>query len=179
MHFFKKCIIFALVISATNKSSEQTITIVEPYETSHLPALRTIINDCPEYLSYEYIHQGTTEHFFEGQHYKTYVMRNKDSTIGFINLITNNTYISMHSYPHAGIIHLLGIKKEFQHKGHGTALLLYALGELEELKKKPIFVSVNENNDSAKKFYTKLGFTKKRSQYVNSTLHGIYCYDSN
>ena len=78
------------------------------------------------------------------------VARINDKTAGFIAYGNVNE---------KGYIHLLGIKKEFQHQGLGQALLVTAEKDLHQIGVQKLVIEVLSNNLPAINLYKKFGFS--------------------
>ncbi len=67
-------------------------------------------------------------------------------------------------------IQMIAVKKEFQGKGVGKFLLKTLIKYLKELEVKKIFLEVNENNETALKFYRRFGFREiyRRKKYYQN-----------
>lgn len=152
-------IVFTLTASMVN--CMESGLCIEPYQQERdYESVMSIVHENYNYLAYESLGcaQGTTEKYFKSPKYITKVLRDGDETVGFINYIAHNVEFLTFHIRRQGLIHLIGVKKEHQCKGYGSALLEYAVSNLKELKVPKIGLSVDKNNKRAQDFYQKRGF---------------------
>lgn len=124
-------------------------------------AVTKILNDFPAFLKYEVTQQapeGTTEKYLSSSKYITNVLRVDDKTVGFINFCAYNHDILSFHVGRYGLIHLMGVDKDHQSKGYGSALIDHAIAGLEKLNAPNIRLTVEKENSKALQLYKKKGF---------------------
>lgn len=129
---------------------------IVPFEAERdFSAIQKILSDHP-YLTYESEGQpaGTTEKYIKSSKYKTDVLQAESTTVGFVN------YAALDGYS-GGLLHLIGVDKEYQKRGFGKRLLSHAVKELEKLRLSSIFLMVKRDNIAARSLYEREGFVTR------------------
>jgi len=72
-----------------------------------------------------------------------------------------------HTYPMNDLVYLdfIAVKKSYQRKGIGSALLKVILKKAIDAKKKKIFFIIRSDNENGIRFYQKHGFMKEKEYY--------------
>lgn len=147
--------------AVTCNPTTQDITI-EPYNAERdRTAIAKIIDGNPEWLQYEYMGKpaGTTMKYLETNKYITDVARIGDQTVGFINYVDYNITFLTFYFKRIGLIHLMGVDKDYQRQGIGRCLLAHAETELEKRNVPFINLWVKKDNIKARVLYEKEGYT--------------------
>ncbi len=145
---------------APDASSPHEYCIQEYDASRDLSAIRSILEENRDTLTYESrgYKEGTTEKYIGSPKYKTDVLRINDRTVGFINYCRYDITFLTFYFGTRGLIHLMGVNKEFQRKGFGTILLRHAISRLKDLKTPKIILSVMRDNNKARLLYEKEEF---------------------
>lgn len=129
---------------------------IKPYNESRDKSfVMSLINEYPNFLSYEFAGkpQGTTEKYLK-DHY-TYVLLKNNIPIGFVNFAIKDKNNSKNKI---GSIDLLGIDKNYQKKGYGLLLIEFVIKKMKELNVSDVSLIVNKENVKAQRLYEKMGF---------------------
>ena len=127
---------------------------------------------CEKYYSqYERIYNECFYEMREALDIKPYnfysdIEQIRDRMADIFMLIHNETIIGSVGCYGAEIDDLI-VNKEFQHKGYGTTLLLWAICHIRAYTDEPITIYVAEWNQNAIKLYMKNGFTVMRKEKIN------------
>ncbi len=137
--------------------SDESIQIT-PYDNNKdKKFVMSIIDACPNFLSYEFAGkpEGTTEKCLTQNNHYTFILRKNNRPIGFVNFAVKE---KTNSTDKLASIDLLGIEKKNNQKGYGLLLIEYALKKIKELNVSEISLIVNKENVKAQRLYEKMGF---------------------
>lgn len=153
---------FLLVITLlTTTNYTNAIVTIERFQPDRdKKAVLRIMQEDADLLTYESMGYaaGTTEKYIMSKNYTTDVLCEDGKTVGFINYIDQNvTLLTFHLF-RQGLIHLMGVDKEYRRKGYGKMLLEHAIDELKNRNVPKIVLAVNKDNSSARELYQKTGF---------------------
>ena len=157
----KSLTVFLLTISfCTQVQSEVVIESFQ--EDRDMPAIEKILDEYRSVLTYEArgYEEGMTKKYIVSTKYTTKVLRVDGETVGFINYVVIEPPFLLKLFMNQeGLVHLMGVDSNHQHKGYGKMLLRHALQDLKDKKLSKVRLSVGRENKAARSFYEKEGFT--------------------
>jgi ribosomal protein S18 acetylase RimI-like enzyme len=169
MNFVKNIFTLSVIcISSVLYAQDNHITI-EPYQAERdKEAVIKIIKDHPQELDYSSIGyaQDYTEKFLDSANYITEVIRVNNVTVGFVNYKIWEITVLTFNLGRTGLLHLLGIDKDYQHQGLGRLLLQHALAKMKACYPALIMINTKRHNTLAQHLYEKEGF---KLVYPNAT----------
>jgi ribosomal protein S18 acetylase RimI-like enzyme len=151
---------------------------IEPLqEERDMPMVEHILNEYAAVLAYETAgyNEGTTIGYLKNPDYMTDVLRVDGETVGFINYkVEWPPFILKWFMSPRGLIHLIGIEREYQRKGYGSLLLRHALKVLKRKNLSEVFLCVKKDNIVARAFYEKEGFICALPEQVRYYLEDLF-----
>lgn len=151
--------------------------IIEKYQAERdQAAVAKILDDNPSKLRYESVNMpaGSTEKYLTDDKYITDVLRVGDKTVGFINYAAFDSSFLTFYLGRSGLVHLLGVEKEYQRKGYGTQLLRNAISEIEKRNVPEVMIAAKKNDKVAIALYEKEGFVCIVPEHVRQYLPNLY-----
>lgn len=151
--------------------------IIEKYQPNRdHDMIVKILNDYPVYLRYEHIgyKPGTTEKYLTSPKYITDVLRVDGKTVGFINYGVWDITLLTFNFGRVGLIHLMGVDKEYQRKGYGRMLFQHAVENLKDRNTPVIMLSTKADNVNAIALYEKEGFLCLLSPYHRANAQDLF-----
>jgi ribosomal protein S18 acetylase RimI-like enzyme len=153
----------AIFFTGCLQAVDPVVTIERYQDERDYVVVKKILDDNSNYLRYEALGcpQGTTEKYLRSSKYITDVVRADGVTIGFVNYVAFNITFLTFNFGRFGLVHLMGVDKEYQHRGYGKALLQHAKAELKKLYAPVINLMVDSSNSSAIALYEREDFVCK------------------
>jgi ribosomal-protein-alanine N-acetyltransferase len=177
VYLMSKSVLMVALVLAVFVNLQAAELVIERYQPSRDgDAVIKILNDYPAYLRYESAGyaSGTTEKYLNSAKYSTDVLRVDGKTIGFINYIAQDITLLTFNFGRMGLIHLMGVDKEYQRKGYGRILFQHVVERLKELNTPTIMLATKRENSAAIALYEKEGFLCALSPHARATAKDLF-----